>query len=315
MLSTVLLFCSLAFAESKSLAVQICLDREGYSCNAIDGVWGAKSVRALKSYLRNHGGFCQATAPLTSEAEIDDIYDRHFADEDNLFRIAEVTQADLDALVQIPQEASAKSRLKRMGYESIKEMFAERGHLSQRALERMNPGVDWEHVQPGLKLVIPAFPPIEEELAAGNRNNPKAPKRPLAALVKVSLSRLEITAFDEKGKLLALFPCSIAKDKSKLPPQGELKVTSYVHHPNYTYTPDFVPAGKRAAKYVFPEGPNCPVGVAWMGLSLPGYGIHGTPRPESIGNAESHGCFRLSNWNAARLYAMCRSGTRVVIEK
>ena len=194
-------------------------------------------------------------------------------------------------------------------------MFAERGHMSQRGLERLNPGVDWEHLAVGTKLIIPDFPSIEEELAAGDRGNPRAPKRPLAACIKISLSRLEITAYDANGKLLALFPCSIARDKAKLPPQGELKITSYIPNPNYTYSPDFVPAGKKAARYVFPEGPNCPVGVAWMGLNLPGYGIHGTPRPESIGNAESHGCFRLANWNAARLFAMCRSGTRVIVEQ
>ena len=60
---------------------------------------------------------------------------------------------------------------------------------------------------------------------------------------------------------------------------------------------------------------NCPVGVAWIGLNLPGYGLHGTPRPESIGFTGSHGCFRLANWNAARLYAMCRPGTKVVVER
>ena len=110
------------------------------------------------------------------------------------------------------------------------------------------------------------------------------------------------------------FPCSIAKDKSKLPPHGALTITSYIANPNYTYSPDFVPRGQKAKKQILPSGPNCPVGVAWMGLNLPGYGIHGTPNPETIGRAESHGCFRLSNWNAARLYAMCQSGTKVIIE-
>ena len=307
MLATILLLCTLGFAETKTLALQICLDREGYSCNTIDGVWGEKSARTLSFYCSTHGILPQPSTP-------EDAYDRIFTNHGNLFRIETVTQADLDALVKIPGDPAAKAQLPRMEYETIKEMFAERGHLSQRALERLNPGVDWDHIQPGLKLVIPDFPSIAEEIRAGDRGKPKAPKRPLAALVKVSLSRYEISAYDASGKLIALFPCSIARDKSKLPPQGELKITSYIANPNYTYSPDFVPAGKKVAKYVFPEGPNCPVGVAWMGLSLPGYGIHGTPRPESIGNAESHGCFRLANWNAARLYAMCRSGTRVVVK-
>ena len=290
MLATILLICTIAFDESPVLLRQIELDQNGFSCNTIDGVAGGKTDRAEHAARGK---------PLKAR---------------NPFRVETVTQADLDSLVTIPTAPADKAKLPRMGYETIKEMFAERGHMSQRALERLNPGVDWEHIHPGLKLVIPDFPPIDEELRAGDRGNPKAPKRPLAALVKVSLSRCEITAYDANNVCIAFFPCSIARDKSKLPPQGELKITSYIPNPNYTYTPDFVPPGKKASKYIIPEGPNCPVGVAWMGLNLPGYGIHGTPRPESIGNAESHGCFRLANWNAARLFAMCRSGTRVIVE-
>lgn len=290
MLATIILFCVLAFDENPVLLQQIALDQNGFSCNTIDGVAGGKTDRAI-----------QLASGKNLKAH-------------NPFRVETVTQADIDALVAIPKNPADRAKLPRMGYETIKEMFAERGHLSQRALDRLNPGIDWGRIQAGQKLIIPDFPPIEDELRAGDRGNPKAPKRPLAALVRVSLSRLEITVHDANGNCIALFPCSIAKDKSKLPPRGELKITSYIPSPNYTYTPDFVPAGRKVAKYIFPEGPNCPVGVAWMGLNLPGYGIHGTPRPESIGNAESHGCFRLANWNAARLYAMCRSGTRVIVE-
>lgn len=311
MLSTMILFCSLAFAETKTLAVQICLDRAGYSCNTIDGQWGRKSQRAFEKFFLTVGKDKKLPPPSSP----DEIYDRYFANAADCFRIETVTQEDLDSLVRIPGDAAGKAHLPRMGYETVKEMFAERGHLSQRALERINPGVDWDHVKPGLKLVIPDFPSIREELAAGDRQRRNAPKRPLASLVRVSLSNFEISAFDENGKCLALFPCSIAQDKSKLPPHGEMKITSYIARPNYTYSPDFVPKGKKAAKYIFPEGPNCPVGIAWMGLSLPGYGIHGTPKPESIGSAESHGCFRLANWNAARLYALCKSGTRVIVEQ
>ena len=284
MLATILLFCAITFDESPILLRQIELDQNGFSCNTLDGVAGGKTDRAE-----------QVARGKTLKAY-------------NPFRVETVTQSDLDALVTIPEKPADKAKLPRMGYETIKEMFAERGHMSQRGLERLNPGVDWDNIRPGLKLVIPDFPPIEDDLTAGKR------KRKAAALVKVSLSRFEITAYDANGNCIALFPCSIARDKAKLPPQGELKITSYIPNPNYTYTPDFVPPGKKASKYVLPDGPNCPVGVAWMGLNLPGYGIHGTPRPESIGNAESHGCFRLANWNAARLFAMCQSGTRVIVE-
>ena len=301
---------SIGFAASKPLAVQIHLDRAGYSCSTIDGQWGGKSERALRNYEADRAGDPKPSLASSPERA----YDKYFADAADPFRIVEVTQADIDALVRIPEDPAARAELPRMGYETIKEKFAERGHLSQIALSKMNPGVDWENVKPGLKLVIPDFPSIEEELAAGERGRPNRPKRPEAALVKVTISTGEIRAYDADGKLLALFPCSIAANKANVPPHGELKITSYVAWPNYTYTPDSTPPGKKVQRHVWPPGENCPVGVAWMGLNLPGYGIHGTPRPESIGFVGSHGCFRLANWNAARLYAMCKSGTKVVIE-
>ena len=106
----------------------------------------------------------------------------------------------------------------------------------------------------------------------------------------------------------------LAKNKAKLPPHGELKIVNQIARPNYTYTPDYTPPGKKVSRYIWPSGPRCPVGMAWLGLDMPGYGMHGTPKPESIGNAESHGCFRLANWNAARLYALCPIGTPVIVE-
>ena len=306
----VLLACIIlaTFAETKTLALQIHLDRAGYSCSAIDGVWGRKAERALMGYIASRSADSKTALPTPEQA-----YDRFFADAPDPFCVVEVTKADIDALVKIPEDPAEKASLPRMGYETIKEMFAERGHLSQIALAKMNPGVDWANVKPGLKLVIPKFPSIAEELAAGERGKPNRPKRPEAALVKVSLSNSEITAYDANGRVLALFPCSIAANKTKVPAHGELKITNYIPWPNFTYTPDYTPPGKKIVRHIWPQGENCPVGVAWMGLNLPGYGIHGTPRPESIGFTGSHGCFRLANWNAARLFAMCRSGTKVVI--
>jgi len=305
---SVLLLCSIAFAESKTLALQIALDREGFSCNTIDGQWGAKSENALRAYIARKAG--TVTYPSSPE----EAYDRYFADVHDLFRIETVTQDDLNALVSIPPSPADKANLPRMGYESIKEMFAERGHLSPRALERMNPGVNWTHIAAGTKLVIPNFPPIREELAVWPKDRPNAPKRPEAARIDVLLEHYQVRVYDRGGTLLALFPCSIAKSKAKLPPAGELKITTAIARPNYTYTPDYTPRGQKPKRYVWPEGENCPIGVAWLGLNLPGYGIHGTPKPETIGNPESHGCFRLANWNAARLYALCPPGTPVIIK-
>lgn len=302
-----ILICALGFAESKALAVQICLDQRNFSCNTIDGSWGRKSENALAGYASLRG---KGTAPAGPEAA----YDRWFtASEGKLFQLVEVTQDDLDAIVKIPSAPAEKAELDWLGYESIPEMFAERGHLSRTAFERINPGIDWAHVKAGTKVVLPSFPSIESLLERGFKARTPTPLDSEATLIRISLSRFELRAFNQKGRLLAVFPCSIASDKAKIP-QGELTITTLIPNPNYTYTSETAVNGRKS-RHIFSPGPNNPVGVAWMGLSLPGYGIHGTPKPESVGCAESHGCFRLSNWNAARLFAMARIGTKVVIEK
>ena len=298
---------AVTFAESKTLALQVCLDREGYSCNTIDGQWGRKSQSALEKYCAERS----LAVPETPE----EAYDALFSGKTPpLFREDTVTQDDIDALVDMPEDPAAKAQLEVMGYQTIKEMFAERGHLSRRALERLNPRVDFENITPGVKIRLPDFPSMDEELAVWPKDRPNAPKRPEAAQVRVSLSRFEVAAYDRSGRMIALFPCSIAKNKAKLPPHGELKIVNQIARPNYTYTPDYTPPGKKVSRYIWPSGPRCPVGMAWLGLDMPGYGMHGTPKPESIGNAESHGCFRLANWNAARLYALCPIGTPVIVE-
>lgn len=304
MFSTIL-FCILALAETKTIQVQIALDRRGFSSNTIDGQWGRKSQSALEKFCRINN----LALPATPE----EAYDLYFANEPPPYGCDTVSAEELSQLVTLPKDPSEKAKLPRLGYSSIKEMYAERGHVSRRALERLNPSVNWANVTVGTKIQLPDFPSIDSDLTRVKLANPPPPKPYEATLIKVSLSNFEIVAFNSNGKILAVFPCSIAKDKAKIP-QGELKIVTMIPHPNYTYTPDFIPKGKKISKQILPPGPRNPVGVAWIGLSLPGYGIHGTPSPETIGRAESHGCFRLSNWNAARLFALARIGTRVIVE-
>ncbi len=287
-LSSLFLFAALSTHEPTPISTQIMLDRAGFSCNQIDGVWGAKSARAKELY---------ALSNIKPSRE-------------PLLRTDIVTEAEIASLVKIPETPAEKAELDHMGYESIKEMYAERGHVSPRCLERLNSHIkDWANIKAGEKLTIPNFPSIDEDLDSWPRK--KYDTRPEATLLKISLSRYEITAYDAKGNIIAVSPCSIAANKAKRPEAGELKVVTTVARPNYTYSD-----GKaKPTKYIYFPGPNCPVGVAWIGLDLPGYGIHGTPNPATIGSAESHGCFRLANWNAARLYSMVKIGCRVIIEE
>ena len=135
--------------------------------------------------------------------------------------------------------------------------------------------------------------------------------------MRVNLTQKWIRAFDANGRLLGHFPCSIGKIAEKRP-VGELSVAVAVKDPNYTFNPEVFPESeegrKLGRKLVVPPGPNNPVGVAWVGLDRTGYGIHGTPDPEKVGRTESHGCFRLANWDARQLLRFAWVGLPVVVD-
>ena len=276
------------------LALQTCLDRRGFSPNTMDGQYGTKTHAALCAYCEAKG------LPAPAYTDTAPAYEIYFPGEPPLLTTVEVTAEDIASLTNIPYDPAAKAKLPRMGYESLQEMFAERGHVTRATLARLNPGIDWKTVKAGTRITLPEVSPAAVDGKA--------------ALVRVSLSKFTVTALDAKGKPMAMFPCSIAKDRAKRPPPGEIRIVTNIENPNYTYTPDFVPPGGKVSRHVFPPGPNNPVGTVWLGLSLPGYGIHGTPLPERIGRAESHGCFRLANWNVSKLYELVSPGTRVIVE-
>jgi hypothetical protein len=129
--------------------------------------------------------------------------------------------------------------------------------------------------------------------------------------MEIDLSEKIVRVLDRERKLIGLFHCSIAKDREKLP-SGSASVVVITENPKYTFDPKMWPEVKGVdRKLLIPPGPRNPVGRCWIGLSLPGYGIHGSPNPEMIGKTGSHGCFRLTNWDALRLAGMIRVGTRV----
>ena len=284
---------NLPYPDGYILALQICLDRRNFSVNAYDGKCGRKTDVALATYCAVNG------IPFPDRGLQSKAWENLFPGETNLFTTIYVTPEDRRAIVRIPRAPAEKASMEKMDYQSLLEMYAERGHITEATLRALNPGVRWPNPPIGTAIQIPYFPqPVKK------RGTPRV----LADVLRVSLARREITAFDAQGRMLALFPCSIAAEKNKRPPAGEIQVISLIPDPNYTYTSD------KGSRYIYNPGPNNPVGLAWIGLSLPTYGIHGTPWPEQIGRAESHGCFRLSNWNAVRLRELCDIGTSIVIE-
>jgi lipoprotein-anchoring transpeptidase ErfK/SrfK len=279
------------------LAVQTVLDRHNLSGGRIDGTIGSRTRAALEVWQAAHGLPVTGRLDDATKSSVlrngSDLLTRH--------RVTAEEHADLSV---VPTSWAEKATMAHMGYGTILEMLAEKYHASENALLTLNPDAAWPDPPPGATIVVP---------------NPFPAAKPKAASLAISLGGKWIRAYDAAGNVLAHFPCSIAADKTKRP-VGELTVVVAARDPNYTFNPEVFPEEPESArlqgrKLIIAPGPNNPVGVAWIGLSLAGYGMHGTPRPEDIGKTESHGCFRLANWNASKLLDMVRADLPVRIEE
>lgn len=213
----------------------------------------------------------------------------------------EVTDSDMSMIKPTPSLWREKAEAPYLGYNNAWEMLAEKSHSTPEFLRRLNPNLGYIDI--GTQVAIPN---IETSVPL-----------PKAGRVEILLSQLTLLVYDIEGKLVACFPCSIASDKNKRP-KGELRVAVKVRDPSYFFNPDVLTdVAEREdieEKLTLPAGPNNPVGIAWIGLSLPGYGIHGTPDPTHISATYSHGCFRLANWNARKLFHMVEKGTPIHIK-
>ena len=277
------------------LEAQVELARRGFSSGSIDGVRGPQSAAALRAFQRGAG--------LTENGELDKP-----TRESLLLTAPAITRHTFSAeeLAKIHPLAATwlgKSEQTTLAYASALELAAERYHASPNFLRRLNPGVTWDDLLPGVVIKVPA---VERATLSGR-----------AAKLHVRLADHELEATDETGRVIAHFPVSIARNVEKRP-VGELHVTVVIPDPNYTFDPEVFPESPEGRelgrKLVIPPGPNNPVGIAWIGLDRTGYGIHGTPDPEKVGRTESHGCFRLANWDARTLYDLAWVGMPVIVE-
>ena len=213
-----------------------------------------------------------------------------------------VNDSDCANLTAVPSNWMDKSQLAALEHETVLERLAEQFHCSEGWLRERNPAVAWPNPPAGTELTVP--------------NSVSSKRSFIAQRIDIRLSEKAIRAYDASDRVFAFFPCSIAARVEKRP-QGELHVVTAAERPNYTFDPALF-AGETGtqgikSKLLIPPGPNNPVGLAWISLNLPGYGLHGTPRPQDIGKTESHGCYRLANWNAERLLHMVEPGTPVSV--
>jgi lipoprotein-anchoring transpeptidase ErfK/SrfK len=293
-LVTLLMAASSALAEVKldaatreALSWQIALEREGFSPGIIDGKSGAKSALATAEFQTRMG--LNVTGPL--DAATREALGIGLREPLQSYTVAAVDESQVTGT--IPQDWNLKSKMQFLGYASAADAVAERFHCTRGLLERLNPGANFAVLKEGDVLAVPA---IEKgKMVRGSR-------------LQIHLGQKAIRVLDRDGKAIALFHCSIAKDEDKRP-TGTANVISVTSNPVYRFDPAMWPEVKNVnQKLLIPPGPRNPVGVCWIALSLSGYGIHGTPTPEMIGKTGSHGCFRLTNWDAQRLGGMVEAG-------
>jgi lipoprotein-anchoring transpeptidase ErfK/SrfK len=274
---------------------QLVLARQAISSGSLDGLMGPQTRAALRAF--------QQKEHLPAGGELDPATRERLLLYGPPYTTYTVTANDLSRLQRISPTWLGKSQQTALDYETILELVAEKGHSHPNLVRRLNPSIDWTNVSEGTTVSLP-------DIACTNGGVK-------AAFANISLSSRVLEAFDANSNLLAHFPCSIAQRVEKRP-IGELHVAVIVPNPNYTFDPDVFPESPEARqlknKLVLPPGPNNPVGVAWIGLDKPGYGIHGAPGPEQVGRTESHGCFRLANWNAEYLVRLAWVGMPVYVK-
>ena len=288
------------------IGVQVALDRAGFSPGEIDGRGGQKTKLAVSEFQKSAG--LPATGVVNEEtiaalgAPAEPVVTYTIAPED-------VAGPFIGSM---PRDMMESAKLPALGYTSALEALAEKFHASLALLQTLNPGAAWSA---GDAIKVPAVEPFEphssaEKATAGAK--PAAASKPVGVLISGASKSLLVRDVD--GKVLMYAPITIGSSKDPLP-VGDWKVTGVSWNPTFNYNPDlFWDADPTHAKAKIPAGPNHPVGVVWVDINKERFGLHGTPEPATIGRTESHGCIRLTNWDATKLGRLVAPGTKVTIQ-
>ncbi len=328
------------------MQAQVVLDRVGFTPGVVDGKMGLSTVNAIKGFQESRG--------MTVNGELDEPTKQALAEWQAIPATRVVTipaEFANDAYVQIPEDRKEQAKLDRMSYASLGEKLAERFHTTEEVLAELNPNLLTPASAPAAgaapaaatgNMTGEAAPPAAPAIAYRAGMQLRVPnvgadkfdasavkdakwastlqmlgvgtEQPQAASIVVDKSDQVLRVLDQQGKLIAQFTATMGSSKFPLP-LGTWKILGTAYNPPWSYDPALLStADKSDPKLQIPAGPNNPIGVVWIDLSKEHYGIHGTDSPNRIGRAESNGCIRLTNWDAARLAQMLKPGAQAVFK-
>ena len=302
--------------DPKVMQVQVLLDRLGFTPGVIDGRQGRGLTLALKGFQTARD------VPVTGKPDDATLkLLQAYATTPAVIEVA-LTPDDLAGpfVGAIPRDSAAQAKLPAMGYANAMEALSERFHTTGATLIALN-SPDTK-LAAGVKIKVPNVRPavsayadtLKPEWRATLAQLSVSSDQPKAARIVVDKSDGVLRVYDEGDKLVAQFPATMGSSHDPLP-IGKWKIQGTSYLPPFHYNPKlFWDAKSTDTRQLLKPGPNGPVGVVWMDLDKAHYGIHGTPTPETIGRTESHGCIRLTNWDAARLSLMVKPGTPAVFQ-
>ncbi len=272
--------------------LQVLLDRAHFSSGEIEGKFGENAKKALRAYA-------EARQLPSSDALTEEVWRAMQVDDRQVTATYTITAQDVAGpfLRKLPSKMEDMKDIPKLGFTSAREGLAEKFHMSEQLLAALNPGRHFDRAGDTVVVVDTAS---GEGAALGKADR-----------VEIDKSRQTVKLFDKSNALIGFYPATVGSEE-KPSPSGTLKVTEISRNPYYRYNPAYHFRGVRSRKpFTIKPGPNNPVGTVWINLSAEGYGIHGTPSPANISKAESHGCVRLTNWDAERVAGSVSKGTPV----
>jgi len=310
--------------------LQVFLDRANFSPGKIDGHYSDFTLKALALYRQSRGEPPSPRPPKADTAP--DLNGIDVGSVGPVFIQYAVTEADLQNVGPVPNGVPEKAKLKTLPYRDAGEAIAEKFHCDPKFLGELNPGKN-SALKPGDQVRVPNAEPFElgavkdlkpgSEIAPQMANDipdepeqkPDANTEPAAAAktsVKVDVKTNMLGVF-EGDKIIAAYPVTVGSTQTATP-IGEWKVRGVAKLPTFRYDEQMLKRGERSKNFhMLPPGPNSPVGVVWIALNKRGIGIHGTDEPNTIGQAASHGCIRLANWDIVRLAGRAKAGVPVSV--